>query len=54
MLEWCYRDLLRSVPSDLIAYTPLWDQKFLEQFVSASVAGMDDGEWLGLLNLEEF
>jgi hypothetical protein len=52
LLEWCYQDLLKSLPSELVAYTPLWDQKFLEQFVATLVAGMDGREWLSLLNLE--
>jgi len=53
LLEWCYRDLLRSIPRQFFVHTPLWDQKYMEQFVAGYVADLSDRQWQEMLHLEE-
>jgi len=52
LLEWCYYDLLRGLPEDTHPLVPLTEQKFMEQWVVAYVAGLDDDTWRHLLCLE--
>ena len=53
LLEWCYRDLLNSIPSELWVHTPIWDQKYFESFTTGYVAPLGDVEWQEMLHLEE-
>jgi len=52
ILERSYQELLKSVPEEILRHTPLWDQKFLEEFISGYVRDLSQEEWLGLLHLE--
>lgn len=52
LLERSYQELIKSVPKEIKQYTPLWDQKFLEEFISGYVNGLSQEEWLGLLHLD--
>ncbi len=52
ILERSYQEILKSVPEEILRHTPLWDQKFLEEFISGYVRDLSQEEWLGLLHLE--
>ena len=52
LLERNYQELILSLPAEIAQHTPLWDQKFLEQFVTGYVAGLSQEEWLGMIHLE--
>lgn len=52
LLEWCYRDLLNSIPRELFSHTPVWDQKYFEAFTTGYVADLTDEEWQKMINLE--
>lgn len=52
LLERCYQELIKSVPAEIKTHTPLWDQKFLEEFISGYVDRLSQEQWLGLLHLE--
>ena len=53
LLEWCYRDLLHSIPRELFVHTPVWDQKYFEAFTTGYVADLTDEVWREMLHLEE-
>lgn len=52
ILERSYQELIKSVPEEIKRHTPLWDQKYLEEFICGYVNGLSQEEWLGLLHLE--
>lgn len=52
LLERCYQELIKSVPEEIKRHTPLWDQKYLEEFVCGYVNGLSQEEWLALCHLE--
>ena len=51
LLEHDYAAILQSLPSNIRAIVPLWDQVYFESFHSDYVAGLTLEEWDGLLNL---
>jgi hypothetical protein len=52
LLERSYQEVIKSVPEEIKTHTPIWDQKYLEEFISGYVNGLSQEEWLGLLHLE--
>jgi len=52
ILERSYQELIKSVPEEIKRHTPLWDQKYLEEFICGYVDGLSQEEWLNLLHLE--
>ena len=52
ILERSYQELIKSVPEEIKRHTPLWDQKYLEEFICGYVNGLSQEEWLRLLHLE--
>ena len=52
LLERPYQELIKSVPEEIKTHLPIWDQKYLEQFISGYVNGLSQEDRLGLLHLE--
>jgi hypothetical protein len=51
LMEWAYWEIISTLPADLLAIIPQWEQVFLEKSVVTYVAGLEGEPWRGALNL---
>lgn len=51
LLEHAYAELIQTVPKEIKAVVPVWDQIYLEQFHSRYVDGLDLNTWDAILGL---
>jgi hypothetical protein len=52
LLEHAYAELLQGLPAELRTIVPVWDQRYMEEFHSSFVAGLDLDVWDGMLQLK--